>query len=212
MARAAGSAKQGAGPDGERRNREAAVIKAAIDVFYERGYPDTSVQDVADRVGVLKGSLYHYIRSKEDLLFKILNDSHAQGSAIIERARALEGSPLERLRAYLVEYLTWYLRNIKRVSVYFSEWRFLTGERLETVGRQRKEYDDFVRGLIVEAQEAGEIDEWVEPRMATFYVLGAVNGVSTWYRPRGRRSPESVAEIFAEHSLRALTPRAPTDV
>ena len=59
----------------DRRNREHEVVEAAVKVFYEKGYAASTIQDVADVVGVLKGSLYHYISSKEDLLFRILQQS-----------------------------------------------------------------------------------------------------------------------------------------
>jgi TetR/AcrR family transcriptional regulator, cholesterol catabolism regulator len=198
--------KSGRGNSGQspRRNRQHEVIEAAIEVFWEKGYADASIQDVADRVGVLKGSLYHYISSKEQLLFDILDHSHAQGVEIIQRARELEGPPLERLQRFIEDYLGWYLRNIKRVSVYFSEGRFLTGERFATVRRQQKAYDEFVRELIIEAQEAGDADASLDPRLATLFVNAAVNGVSTWYQADGRYPPDRVAKDYAELALHTL--------
>jgi TetR/AcrR family transcriptional regulator, cholesterol catabolism regulator len=199
--------ESGSGNGGQsvrRRNRKHEVLEAAIEVFWEKGYADASIQDVADRVGVLKGSLYHYISSKEQLLFDILDHSHAQGIEIIQRARLVEGPPLERLQRFIEDYLRWYLRNIKRVSVYFSEGRYLTGERLTTVRRQQRVYDEFVKELVVEAQEAGDADTSLDPRLLTLFVNSAVNGVSTWYRTGGRYSPDRVAKEYAALALRTL--------
>ena len=66
-----------------RRNRGQDVIEAAIRVFHKKGYASASIQDVAAEVGVLKGSLYHYIDSKEDLLARIFEDSAGRFEAML---------------------------------------------------------------------------------------------------------------------------------
>src|SRR5687768_71674 len=115
----------------KRRNRETDVMHAAIDVFWRKGYSASSVQDVADTVGVLKGSLYYYIESKEDLLARIIDDVHERSRRILDEVVALDVSPLERLRTYIERHVEWYLEHVEEVTVYFRDWRFLSGERLE---------------------------------------------------------------------------------
>ena len=85
------------GPGGRRRNREPELIAAAVEVFYEKGYATASLQDVADIVGVLKGSLYHYISSKEELLAWICIESHAQAADIMAEVAESEAEPLDQL-------------------------------------------------------------------------------------------------------------------
>ena len=93
--------KRGAGENGgtrtpKRRDRE--VIDAAAKVFYRRGYADASVQDIADELGILKGSLYHYIDTKEDLLFRLLSETHDDVHAILDEVAEMPDlEPLERL-------------------------------------------------------------------------------------------------------------------
>jgi AcrR family transcriptional regulator len=195
---------------GARRNRDAEVIEAAIDVFWRKGFPAASVQDVADQVGVLKGSLYHYIKSKEDLLFRIFDESHLQASAIVKDVSAIDAPPLERLRIYVERYLAWYLENIERVSLYFSEWRHLTGARRTTVLKQRRLYEDFVRDLVREAQKAGEVPAGLNLNYATFYILGGMQSVPVWYRREGRDSPQQIAEAFAAMTIGTITGTKPT--
>ena len=74
-----------------RSPREQQILDAAAVVFYEKGYAAASIQDVADAVGILKGSLYYYIDSKEDLLFEILRDAHPRVDAAPERVAAGRG-------------------------------------------------------------------------------------------------------------------------
>ena len=167
------------------RKRESEVVDAAIKVFFRKGYAAASIQDVADEVGVLKGSLYYYIDSKEDLLSRIFDESHQQASEIIEELSALDVTPLERVRLFVERYVTWYLKNFERTTLYFNEWRHLTGERRKRVVDQRLAYDQFVRDMIVAAQERGEIAPEVSPKYASFLIHGAANSVSNWYRRGG---------------------------
>jgi TetR/AcrR family transcriptional regulator, cholesterol catabolism regulator len=190
-----------------RRNREAEVLQAAIEVFWKKGYAAASIQDVADRVGVLKGSLYHYIDSKEDLLFQIFNESHEQASAIVEEVAALDAPAIERLRIYVERYLLWYLTHLERVSLYLSEWRYLTGARRATVMEQRRTYEGFVRNLILAAQAEGDVPEGLNAKYASFFILGALNGVPTWYRRNGPDPPEEIANAYAAMALEVLGPR-----
>ena len=189
----------------DRRNREPEILDAAIRVFYAKGYSAASLQDVADIVGVLKGSLYHYISSKEELLFRICSQSHEQASEIMQAAVESSADPLEQIRYYFTAMSTWYLQNIERVSIYFNEGRWLTGERLAQVRQERRDFHGFLRGLIEKARVQGEIAGHVEPRLASHLILGALNSVSSWYRPDGLYGPEEVVESFTEMSLASLT-------
>ena len=105
------------------------MIEAAIRVFSAKGYASASIQDVAEEVGVLKGSLYHYIDSKEDLLARIFEDSADQFVAMLEEASNLDERPLERLRSFAHACSLWYLQNIERVGIYV--------DRVEAPDRQK---------------------------------------------------------------------------
>lgn len=179
-----------------RRDRRREVIDAAIDVFWRKGFSAASIQDVADKVGVLKGSLYHYIDSKEDLLFKIFDESHDQASAIVVEVAALDAPPLVRLQVYVERYLEWYLLNVERVSVYFREWRHLTTPRLDIVRKQRDTFEAFVRDLLREAQTDGDVDAELDVTSAAFFVLGALNGAPDWYRRDGAVSAKAIAAEY----------------
>jgi AcrR family transcriptional regulator len=195
----AGSAKPGT-----KRNREADVLEAAIEVFYTRGYDAATIQDVADKVGVLKGSLYYYIDSKEDLLHRILTESYEQSRVLLAEADALDAPPLDRLRHYFQAYVLWYLRNVERVSIYFNDWKSLTGARRTEVLQQRAVYEQFIADHIDQAKRDGTVSEAIETKYAVFFLLGAVNGVPTWYRRKGPDSPEHIAEAYADMVIATL--------
>src|SRR6476620_1573839 len=111
-----------------RRDQE--VLSAAARVFRARGYADSSVQHVADELGILKGSLYHYISSKEELLFRLLDGTHEDVSRILEEVEAQEGlAPLDRLRLYVRRQVAYSLANLERVAVYHHDLERLGDER-----------------------------------------------------------------------------------
>ena len=112
----------------KRRDRE--VLDAAAKVFYERGYAAASVQHVAEELGILKGSLYHYIKTKEDLLFRLLQETHDDVDRILAEVEAVEGlSPLERLHLYVQRQVEYNIDALERVSVYYHDVDQLSEER-----------------------------------------------------------------------------------
>ena len=188
----------------ERRNRESEVLDAAIEVFWRRGYSAASVREVADEVGVLKSGLYHYISSKEELLFRIFDESHNDALVIMNEISSLQVGPLERLREYVIRFVNYYVDNIKRVGLYYRELRFVEGDRAGILRDQRRDYDRFVRALTEEACQKNELPKSTDPKLATFYVLAAVNGICDWYRPGGELSGAEVAQRYADLTLAAV--------
>jgi AcrR family transcriptional regulator len=182
----------------ERRNRGEEVLKAAIQIFYDKGYASSSIQDVAASVGVLKGSLYHYIDSKEDLLARIFEGSDEDSVELMNRVRAIDAPAVERLREFARLWSLWYLNNLERASLYFNQWKHLTGERLERIVAKRHEYEQWVAGMIDEVKSQGDADPDLDTRYACFFILSAINGLPVWYR-RGRGdSAEHISEVYAD--------------
>ena len=104
------------------RKRDADVLAAATRVFARRGYADASVQDVADELGILKGSLYHYIKTKEDLLYWLLEAVHADVEEIrLQVAAAEDLNPIERISLYVTEQVLYNLANLERISIYYHD-------------------------------------------------------------------------------------------
>jgi AcrR family transcriptional regulator len=181
----------------QRRNRSQDVLEAAVRVFHKKGYASSSIQDIADEVGVLKGSLYHYIDSKEDLLARLFEDSAGHFLAMLDQASGLDAPPVERLRRFAYACSYWYLRNIERVTIYANEWKHLTGKRLKTVVGIREDYERRLANLIGEVKEAGEARPDLDVNFATYYIFGALNGLPDWYRRRGPDPAERIAESYA---------------
>lgn len=181
-----------------RRNRDEEILDAAIQVFSQKGYAAASLQDVADSVGLLKGSLYHYISSKESLLYRIFQESHNEASGLMEQIDGLGQSPDARLHEFVRRMTLFYAENRARASLYFGEWRHLTGAERATVMGQRREFELYVRNILDQAESQGQTRDGIDIKLATRYLLTAVNGVVIWYRPERALSAPEIAEQIAD--------------
>jgi TetR/AcrR family transcriptional regulator, cholesterol catabolism regulator len=188
-----------------RRRRDEEVLDAAAKVFAERGYSEASVQDVADELGILKGSLYHYIRTKEDLLFWLLDAVHRDVEEILEEVEAVEDvDPLERLSLYVRRQVLYNLDNLQRISIYYHDMDRLSAERLETIVNRRHAHERFVNRMIREAQDQGLADSSLDARVLTNCLFGTVIWTYRWYRPNGRVSRERIADLCARFALNGV--------
>lgn len=183
--------------------RRRQLIDAAADVFYEKGYGAASVQDVADRVGLLKGSVYHYIRTKEDLLFAVVEEAHSASGAITENLRARALDPTEELDAFVRAHLALLFEERVKVGVYLHDFRSLTEAHYVEVASKRRDYSTYVTDLIKRGQESGEFAAPGAPEMMTLAILGMLNWTYEWYR-EGQTSRRSVVDEFAQAALRVV--------
>jgi AcrR family transcriptional regulator len=185
------------------------ILEAAIKVFYERGYADATVQDVANEVGILKGSLYHYIATKEDLLFQLFEVVHEQVESIKVAAEAAdELNPIERLELYIHRQLEYNLANIQRISVYYHDLGLLGPERLAYVQAERRTHNRFVTRLIQEGQDQGLADASLDARMLANCVFATIIWTYRWYRIESRTGREDIVALCESFALHGIGLRA----
>jgi AcrR family transcriptional regulator len=186
------------------RRRQQEILEAAARVFHEKGYESTSIQDIADSVGILKGSLYYYITSKEDLLFEIIQGVHEEALKNLDRTAAVEGDALQKIRAFVVVHFTHNAHNLVKMAVFFQDFRSLNGERRQVIVEERDLYDSFLRDLIRQAQDEGTVCPDIEPKLAAITILGMMNWIYHWYRPGGDLSASEIANAYADFVIAGL--------
>ena len=186
------------------RHRRAEIVQAAAQIFHDKGYEHTSMQDIADAVGILKGSLYYYIESKEALLYEITREVHESAYLDIDRLRAIEGSSLVRIRAFVSAHIIHNLGRLVKMAVFFQDFHSLTAEHRAEIVRERDRYDRFLRELIGAGRKEGSICPDVDPKIVSFGILGLVNWVYQWYRPDGTVTPEQLADAYADFVVAGL--------
>ena len=165
-----------------RRNRDAEIVNAATAVFSQKGYSAASLQDIADRVGILKGSLYHYISSKESLLFRILQTSHQEAEALMVSVDALDQLPEEKFLTFIERLSIWYLENSEKASLSQKEWRCLQGENAQIVRDQRRALRSYLSDQIAGATRQGLTRPDLDTELATQFILSAIGSIPTWHQ------------------------------
>jgi AcrR family transcriptional regulator len=186
------------------RKRRAEVLDIAARVFHEQGYEATSIQDIADELGVLKGSVYYYISGKEDLLFELLQDVHKAALTAVNEAVEQDGDPLQKVHAFVETLSRFNADNQERMGILLHDFRSLSEERRREIVRDRDRYDRMLRKLIVEGQEQGVVCPDIDPKLSVLAVMGMINTIYQWYRPGGRQRSDTIGASYADFVTRAL--------
>src|ERR687888_2585658 len=133
-------------------SRRSELTRQAARLFAEKGYHGTSIGDLAEAMGVQKGSLYAHIRSKADLLWEVARDGAEAFHAAID-AIPDELSPTEKIRRALRAHLRVVAEQLDVATVFVREWRYLEGERRDAFVAERRRYEERFRALFREGRE-----------------------------------------------------------
>lgn len=187
----------------------AEILAAATKLFLAKGYAATSMQDVSSAVGLLKGSLYHYIDSKEDLLYHVLRDLHAGAMPYLEQCEASREPPLDRLRTLIEQLVPYIAERATQSAIFFRDITALPAHRQRQIIRERDVYARAIHELILAAQRRRDLPAGIDARLAALTLLGAMSWVYQWYRPQGRLSAVEIGREQAEMLLNGLVHAEP---
>ena len=188
----------------KRQRRRTEILHAALRAFRERGYHATTLEDIAERLGIRKTALYHYFPDKEAILYACHRESLAELSRILAGARALE-SPQERLSYVIREHVRVMTDTLEGSPLAF-EVTALSGDRQREIIAARDKYERALRRMIQDGMAAGDFRP-TNPKTAVFAILGAINWIARWYRPDGALHADELGTEFADHLLGGLTCR-----
>ena len=155
------------------------LSSAAARLFAEHGYHGTSVGDLASAVGIHKSSIYAHVNGKEDLLAELVLRGAASFHAVLDTLPE-DAPPAEALRLALRGHLGVVQDQLDVATIWLREWRYLSGEALETFIAERRRYEQRIRRLFEEAIEDGSFRAELDLRYATLLFLSAANWAYTW--------------------------------
>lgn len=187
------------------RKRRDEVFETAGRLFLEKGYQAASIQDIADSLGMLKGSLYYYISTKEDVLYEIIQSYHDETRIYFEEIVRSDEPVVAKLRRFIETETVHTARHLVRSTLFFTEWRSLSPERREVIIGERDRHDHFVQDCITQAQDLDHFRPEINSRLASYGVLGMVNSVYRWYRDDGPNTAEEIGREFADILIRGMT-------
>lgn len=194
-----------ASQDEQFRLKRNALLREAARAFSSGGFHNTSLDDVAAALGVTKAALYHYVHSKQEILFECHMMSLDLGDQALDHARRNGRTGLERLSMLARRYIELITGEMGRFAV-LSEYDALTPENRLIIGRRRDLFEREMREMVEQGLADGTI-QTVDPKLAVFFFMGAVNWMTRWFRPDGSHSGEAIAAGFSELFTRGL--RAP---
>jgi AcrR family transcriptional regulator len=190
--------------EGGRRDE---IVAQAVALFNAKGYAGTSVNDIADALGLSKPALYHYIQGKEDVLYWIHEDFAQMLIAKLESRLAEPRQMRDQLRDIVRDILALMLTHRDYLRVFFEHFRELDGERAAEIADQRDHYRRLVQGVIERGSANGEFRA-LDPGITTNSIFGMCNWAYQWYDPAGPRSNVEVADTMFDLLLGGLEARA----
>ncbi|MEA2304785.1 MAG: hypothetical protein QOH43_2065 [Solirubrobacteraceae bacterium] len=178
--------------------RRQAVVQQAARVFAERGYDQTSIQDLAEAIGLAAGGIYHYIGSKEQLLIRICDQLM---DPLLDQARevaASEADPEAQLRAIVRLWVAQVVEHRDHMRVFQQERHVIeSGDQWRGVRSSRKQFERVVADVLDRVLADGRL-RLSDRRLALSALLGMVNHTAQWFGPRGRLQVGQVADGYVD--------------
>ena len=162
------------------------TIGAAVDLFYELGYENTTQDAVAERLGVTKPFIYSNFGSKGEMLAEICSRGIASSLRAIDGVLAMRASPTESLEELSRRFVTAVLDNQKHIAIYTREEKNLAPADAYRIGEMRREFDAKLTKLLERGVASGEF-HIRDARMAALSIGGMGSWAYVWYRPNGGR-------------------------
>jgi AcrR family transcriptional regulator len=187
------------------RPRETELMAAATMLFRRRGFHATSMQDLAEALGMNRGSLYHYIASKDDLLWTILVGAFDRLDRRVTPQLEAAFPPLERLANAIHEHLRVAADHADELSLIQIELRSLSPERRREMIERRDAYEARWRRAIADGIATGDLRPF-DARLAGIGILSVCNWFTQWYQPGGALSVDQIADAFVGLFLGGLAP------
>jgi AcrR family transcriptional regulator len=175
--------------------REESILQAAAACFGEQGYRPTTLETVAERLGISRVTLYRYCPSKEELLTRVFERTIAIFQRGLQQICAQDVPPEEKLRQIIHHQVRLLVDHRNFLTVFFSEESNLPTDMARRARAERRAYDELIEGTIREGVEAGRLAP-LPPKLVSFALLGMCNWLYQWYQPEGRFSADEVARIF----------------
>jgi len=179
------------------------ILKAAAQIFRQKGYHAASMQDIADAVQLQKASLYHHIDSKQDILLAILDMALDLLIDDLQQVVASDYSPEEKIKRAMSGYIERLTEDGDLAAVLLLEYRSLEPELRAQHIQRRDRYENLWRGLIRDGVSA-KVFRPVDEDIATFALLGVQNWTITWFREDGRMTAHQLADLFCNLFLNGL--------
>ena len=195
------------------QDRKKAIIEAAADIFREKGFVGTSINEIAAALGSDQSSFYYYFSSKRELFLEVVREAAEANVLRAEAIRDGEGSPPEKLRTLICDVLASYAEHHPYLFVYIQEnLNHVHGEDKpwdRYTKRLNKRFDDAVTSIIQAGLDDGSLSSTVPARVLAYGVIGTVNWTHRWFDVKGKLSAQELGAAYADAWLAGLESSPP---
>ena len=185
------------------------ILNEAVELFYQLGYQHTSLDMVAERLGVTKPFIYYHFKDKAEILFEIGRRSIVQANNALKGALSTPGKPAVRLYHTIAAMTRSVLESSRHTAIFFREEKNFSDADRKVLHAMHSEFDQMLVKLLEEGCKSGEF-KVADPALCSLAIAGAVGWGYIWYRPNGRLSVDEIADQLAQMVMQ-MVGAAPKD-
>ena len=182
------------------------ILRTSARIFAEKSYHSTSMRDISRATGVSLAGLYHYCKSKEELLFLI--QDHCFGRVLERLEQRIKGidDPFEKLRIFIDNHLSFFAANMAEMKVLSHEAESLAGDMHKHVSGKKEKYAKLARRILRELQERESRTARVDLTVATYALFGMMNWIYNWYDSSGKLSVNQLVDNMTRLFVNGFLP------
>ena len=201
------------------------ILRTSGRIFAEKSYHSTSMRDISRATGISLAGLYHYCKSKEELLFLIQDHCFGRVLERLEERLSKVSDPIEKLRIFIDNHLSFFAANMAEMKVLSHEADSLAGDLHAHVSNKKRQYTRLARKILSEMQHGAPNEAAVRPSkrngqrrlnggrrmdltVATYALFGMMNWIYNWYDPRGKLSVSQLVDNITQLFLAGFLARS----
>jgi TetR/AcrR family transcriptional regulator, cholesterol catabolism regulator len=182
------------------------ILRTAARIFAEKNYHSTSMRDISRATNVSLAGLYHYCKSKEELLFLIQDNCFGRVLETLEHRLQDVTDPITKLSIFIENHLSFFAANMSEMKVLSHEAESLRGDLYTHVSTRKDKYTKLARLILREVQDSQENEEPIDLTVATYALFGMMNWIYNWYDPQGKLKVSDLAGNVMKLFLNGFLP------
>ena len=182
------------------------ILRTAARIFAEKSYHSTSMRDISRETNVSLAGLYHYCKSKEELLFLIQDNCFGRVLERLEQRLEDVADPVTKLGIFIENHLSFFAANMAEMKVLSHEAESLGGDLYTHVSTRKDNYTKLARQILREVQETQQSGEQIDLTVATYALFGMMNWIYNWYDPHGKLNVSDLASNVMKLFLNGFVP------
>ena len=187
------------------------ILRTAARIFAEKSYHSTSMRAISRATNVSLAGLYHYCRSKEELLFLIQDNCFGRVLERLEQQLEMVGDPVARLSLFIENHLSFFAANMAEMKVLSHESESLRGDLHAHVSTRKDNYTKLARKILQDVQASEDAKQSVDLTVATYALFGMMNWIYNWYDPQGKLKVHDLAQHLTHLFVAGFVPGLPME-